>query len=442
MRSASSKVSLAAALAAALAYAAPAGANGRFPASNAVVFAPNDPKLVVVRVTFGLLVSRDGGESWSWVCERAVGFSGIEDPTYAITPSGAIVGATFEGLAVSRDGGCSWAFAEGKGKNALVDVAMRPDGTLVGIASTYDRTIDGGFLYKNEIVVSRDDARSFEAVGAALDPSLLLESVEVAPSDPKRIYLTAVRGEGKTRTGVFLVSEDDARTWKEHPIALAPGELAVYLGPVDPKRPGRAYLRTSGAPEADTRLLVTDDAGKTLREALKVKGPMNGLAITPDGARVFAGGREAGVFTAAADRLAFDKTSSVEVSCLGATADVLWACSSERSGFFVGASTDRGAQFTPRLHLEQLRGPLACVEGSSVAKECVAEWPKLRRELGLDFAPPRDGGADAAAAAAQATAPPAQGPRDEGGQRALYVAIAAVLAALGAGAWVRRRRAG
>ena len=75
-------VSTAALFAASSLVAPDAHANGRFPASNAVFFSPKDPDTQFVRVTFGLLGTRDAGKHWGWVCERAIGFSGLEDPTY------------------------------------------------------------------------------------------------------------------------------------------------------------------------------------------------------------------------------------------------------------------------------------------------------------------------------------------------------------------------
>src|SRR5579862_5677828 len=74
----------------------PALANGRFPASNAIYFAPDDPSFVVLRTTFGLVISHDGGESWGWTCEQAMGVSNptsTEDPALGITQAGAIAAA-------------------------------------------------------------------------------------------------------------------------------------------------------------------------------------------------------------------------------------------------------------------------------------------------------------------------------------------------------------
>ncbi|MBX3225052.1 MAG: hypothetical protein KF795_31335 [Labilithrix sp.] len=370
------------ALVAVLLSAPSARANGRFPASNAVVFDPRDPKAVIVRATFGLLVTRDGGDSWRWICERAIGFSGMEDPTYTVTPKGTLVGGTFSGIAVSRDGGCTFDFAGGPGAHVLSDLAMRPDGAIVGITSVYAKAGDGGSLYDNHLVVSKDDAQSFAVAGGPIDPTLLIESIEVTPSDPVRLYMSAVRGEGDKRTAAFLVSYDDGMSWVERRFDLVGGETAPFIANVDPNHADRVYVRTAGPVDAQTRLLVTDDAGKSWKKVLDSASPLLGFALSPDGKRVFAGARE-GLWSSPTDTFAFTKGSSAEVQCLGASGALLWACSTERSGFVVGASRGTGRSFDAKLHLEEIKGPLECPPSSSVAKQCTAEWPKLRRELGL-----------------------------------------------------------
>jgi hypothetical protein len=78
----------------ALAFSAPqAHANGRFPASQQVVFSPSDPNLVVLRTTYGVLISHDQGCNWDWVCETAIlgTNASVEDPFLGVTSSGAIL---------------------------------------------------------------------------------------------------------------------------------------------------------------------------------------------------------------------------------------------------------------------------------------------------------------------------------------------------------------
>jgi len=430
--------SLLAALAAVATFgvAAPARANGRFPASSAVVFSPVDDANVMVRTTFGLLATHDRGASWGWICERAIGFSGPEDPSYVVTKSGAIVAGLFDGLRVSRDGGCSWSAVK-TDATVFVDLTSRPDGAIVALASSYDRHGDAGSLYKTQLWLSTDDARSFTALGPRFDPTLLGETVEVAASDPSRLYVSAVRGEGTGRQGVLLVSSDGGRKWIERRALLEPKELAPFIAAVDPKHADRIYLRTSASPESPTRLLVTDDAGKTYRTLLGAKGPLLGFALSPDGATVSAGGPDDGLYAGSAEGGALSQVMQasgvkLRVQCLGQSGDVLWACSSEASGFIAGTSRSGGTSFEARLHLRDVKGPLACAEGSAVATECSLDWLKLKGELGVGEAARAgtgtavDGGAAAPGEAART--------RDRG------VLWAAVVAAIGAAALLLRAR--
>jgi photosystem II stability/assembly factor-like uncharacterized protein len=358
-----------------------ARASGRFPASSAVIFDPHDAKTVAVRATFGLLVTHDTGGSWHWICDRAIGFSEAEDPTYVITPKGTLIGATSAGLAVSRDGGCSFELVGGQGTHVLSDLAMRADGELVGVSSVPAK---GSMTaaWDNHLVVSKDDARTFAVSGGPIDPTLSVESLEISASDPVRLYLSAVRGEGEQRTAAFLVSYDAGMSWVERKLDLVGGETAAFVANVDPKNADRVYVRTEGPIDTHARLLVTDDAGKTWKRAFDAVSPVIGVALAEDGKRVFVGARD-GVFASPTDTLAFTKGSSIDAQCLGMTGSTLWACSTERSGFLVGTSRSGGRSFDARLHLDEIKGPLECAPESSVAKLCAAEWPKLRRDLGL-----------------------------------------------------------
>jgi photosystem II stability/assembly factor-like uncharacterized protein len=347
-----------------------AGAAGRFPASSAVVFDPHESKNVLVRTTFGLLGTRDNGDSWRWICDRAIGAASDEDPHYAVTAKGTILAATNAGLAASRDGGCTFAFVGGPGTWPVKVLALRADGEIVGVMSKGS---------DNHLVVSKDDAQTFAVAGGPIDSTVALDGLGLAASDPVRLYLSGTRGEDK-KTAALFVSYDAGMTWVERKSELVAGESFATIAGVDPKNADRVYLR-SGA-DGHGRLLVTDDAGKTWKKAFDSATPIAGFALSDDAKRVFVGTHD-GVSSSPSDPLAFTKGSSIDAQCLGTNGNALWACSTERSGFFVGISRSGGRNFDAKLHLDEIKGPLECAPESSVGKACVQEWSNLRRDLGL-----------------------------------------------------------
>ena len=59
---------------------------------------------ILAGMTFGAVVSHDGGATWHWMCEKAVLYGGLFDPDYAYSSSGAVFATTFDGSLVMRDG--------------------------------------------------------------------------------------------------------------------------------------------------------------------------------------------------------------------------------------------------------------------------------------------------------------------------------------------------
>ncbi|NOU28035.1 MAG: hypothetical protein HOO96_09040 [Polyangiaceae bacterium] len=432
-------------LAALTAAAQGARANGRIPAANQIVVSPDFPETVLLRTTFGLLVSRDAGKKWDWICESGMQYGGAQDPSFGLTKNGTLLASTFEGLTVSRDGFCTFAREGGElARRVFSDLTVRPNDRrqVLALASDYASTSDAGaFAFASQVFRSGDDGSTFTALGPALDTSLLFETVEVAESDPQRLYLSATRTSAGVVSGVLLVSRNGGASYVERAVPLlAPQERAPFVSAVDPKNPDRLYVRTAGQPDAASRLLVSDDAGDTFREVFRTSGPMLGLALTADGATIYAGSTKDGVYAASTQTFAFEKRAAVQVQCLTATEGALWACSNEASGFVAGRSTDGGRTFTPMLRLSGIRGPLACPVGTTT-QTCESEWPRLRQELGIDTT------VDAGTPAKDAGSTTQEGPRAGGSSCSsaadagpgLAVTLGVCVAALGARARKRRR---
>lgn len=373
---------------AALVASRPSLANGRFPAASQLVVDPGDATHLVLRTTYGIVQTMDGGGYWRWLCESSVGYGGIEDPAMGVLDDGTLLAGIGEGLAVSHDRGCDWAFAGGAATGrAIADVTVEKADASHAVALAYG----GG---APSVLETLDGGATWQKAGVDLPADLLPWTIEVAPSDSTRLYVSG----GLSGGGAVLERSDDrGASWTALPIDLGTASSAWIAG-IAPNDPDRVYVRLD---DASDRLVFTEDGGHAFAAIAATFGDMLGFALSPDGAKVAIGGPKDGVSVASTSDHAFASASATAVNCLAWGDGGLYACGIEAAdGFTVGLSTDEGATFAPLHHLSELC-PLECPAGSTTATACDPLWPATVAELavpGSYTCPPlQDGGDDAGA---------------------------------------------
>jgi MYXO-CTERM domain-containing protein len=382
---------------AALLCAPIARANGRFPTPQQIALSPTDPSFMAMMATFGVLVSSDNGATWDWICEQGVGYQSSENPTLGVTDNSVLI-ATFEGLGLSNDRGCTWALPIGGITDPVVDLVVEPSNThsALIISSGYTGQDDAGSTYDTRVWLTQDDGATVAQVGQSLDQDIIPQTIDVAPSDPTRVYVSGTRRIAGVAYGVLLRSTDGAQTFSENDFPLISGDAglidrAPYVSKVDPTNPDRVYVRVDNVD--GTRLLVSDDGLVTTRQVWQAPGvDISAFALSADGTKVYAGtspipGAAAsgptGLYITTSTALSFTtQTWAGQVQCLAVQSDRLLACSAEVSGFTVGASSDEGATWTALLHLNCVNGPLACPATSVVTTQCDPTWPTIQETLG------------------------------------------------------------
>lgn len=368
--------------------AASAQANGRMPGANDLVFNPSEPGRVVARATFGIVQSDDRGASWSWICEQAIDVSGvIADPPLGLTEDGSLVLLPPTGSAlVSHDRGCSWLrmgppLAGRRGADLTVDPS--DDKRLLVLTSTLSGVSDAGFgAYENLLIETRDSSASFQVL-STLPGDFEAETVEIARSDARRIYVSgsdAVDG----RVGVVMRSDDGGQTWLRSTFPLPAGSGSLLISAIHPTDPDRLWLRVSARGDTlgllPARLYSSADKAQSFQLLASTTKGMFGFALSPDGSTLAYGGPSDGLFVGPADgSSAFSKRSGLGVRCLRWREDgLLYACASEPSDpFSVGVSSDQGQNFRPLYRLRDTC-PSACAAGSSFALSCEAAWGQTR----------------------------------------------------------------
>jgi len=164
-----------------------AGANGRPAGTSTINFQQGNPQHIAAGMTFGFLRSEDGGATWKWMCEKAIGYGGTFDPVYAYSPSGAIFATTFDSLTVLRPppkgDNCTFA-ATPAGTTFVSDDKLGPDGAV------YYAAADPADA---KIYRSNDDGMTFPVSGSPGVNNDWWDSMMIAPSNASRIYLTGYR---------------------------------------------------------------------------------------------------------------------------------------------------------------------------------------------------------------------------------------------------------
>ncbi len=377
-------------------------ANGRFPQSSQIVFHPRDARVISARTTFGLVVTHDGGATWSWVCEEALEFRRTEDPPIARMGDGSTLVSLFAGLHRGTPDDCSFTKPDATlGAAVVIDNCVDPS----NVDRAYALTSSGG--RENQPWRSDDDGATWTPVGAPFEASILFETIEVAPSAPSRLYLTGAVPPTSTapRAPFVFRSSDGGLTWERFAFALeltgVQRDKNIFISAVDPVDPDRVYLRVSGDP--DDRLLVSDDGGATFREVLRMP-LLRGFARSDDGATVYAGSDVRGLHRSTDRGETFAPVSGgiERVNCLALRGDELWACGNDYvDGFTLGRSRDRGATFEPVLRFKFIAGVPECAPDSPVTALCGPRFPALRAMFdpggAVDAGVPADagGGADA-----------------------------------------------
>jgi MYXO-CTERM domain-containing protein len=347
----------------------PAAANGRFPAAGQLVVDPGDPSHIVVRTTYGILTTRDAGASWDWICEQAVQWAGQYDPTLAITKDGTVIAGVYDHLGVSHGDTCSWSHAGGFDQKNVVDVSTEKKSPAASVALTSSAL--GANMFVTQYWSSPDNAASWTQAGVDLPSDFQALTIDVAPSNVKRVYVSGLYG--VVASGAIERSANGGASFDRVDIPGSDVDHAPYIAAIDPDDDQRLYVRLSGSPG---RLLESTDGGGTWTEIFKGAGLLKGFALSPDGKKLVVGGESDGVWRAPTSTMKFEKVSSVGVQCLTWSAVGIYACAGEfKDGFTLGFSSDEGATFTSIMHLACLRGPLACGASTEVGKTCPGAWP-------------------------------------------------------------------
>jgi hypothetical protein len=361
-----------------LASAALAHANGRPPYTNGVYFQANDPNSIYVRTTFGLLISHDAGCSFRWTCEDSIGYGGTYDPEYLLGSDGSIYATTYSGLRVSRDGGCTFSTAIPTRYIGAIDLGATGDVWAV----TSDTAVP------NDVVRSTDGGNTFGSAGLE-SPTLLWNSVKVAPTDPMTVYVTGYLGSADAHV---YTTTDAGSDWIEGSLAgVMFGEAAlVSVAAVDPTNAQIVFLVSSGANPPGDLLYRSIDGGSSFTQVLATPEPIMGVAAADGTTVVVAAGLNVGSgasFRSTDGGATFQPLANApQLLCIGKSpSGQLVGCGAnwEPDYMAVAATTDTST-WTKLFRFAELDGVVSCPAGTIDHDDCdVMQWPTIAAQFGV-----------------------------------------------------------
>lgn len=384
-------------------------ANGRPPGTSTITFRQNDDQHVVAGMTFGLVVSADGGATWHWMCERAIQYGGIFDPVYVATREGNVFATTPDTLEGNLNG-CEFV-PTALGTKVVSTLALGPDNAVYAAAadpadSRIYKSTDGGVTFPGEA-----------NPGQAGD---WWSGLGVAPSDPQRVYLAGHRLVGGTRTQLLFRSDDGGATFDPLPMTglTTTEQSEMEVVGIKHDDPDTVYLRVTkqSAGAVSDAIYRSTDGGMSWTMILSKPDTLSFLVRANGDLVAVADAGGMFVSTAPSNGAAWTTLSPpLTANCVEETEDgEVWVCTQNLGPEDAAIMKSRDLMtWTTVLRYQDVDGPVDCPVGTlqrdlcveqRLVTTCATEWCCLRAQLGItadptmcpadvipDYAQPSDG---------------------------------------------------
>jgi hypothetical protein len=378
------------------ALAGGASANGRPPGTSSISFRQGHETDIVAGLTFGLVISRDGGATWAWMCEDAIGYKSAYayDPRFAFTPSGALFATTLTGLKVMRNG-CTFDATPAGGAFISTDL-LGPDRAIYYAAS---QTADPahGIAEDFAIYKSTDDGVTFPT---RLQPPGAVnwwQTLMVAPMDSMRLYLTGYRyvpnpsGPGTIKEHLLLRSDNGGAAWTPLPVTdftLMPNSVIDIVGIA--RDPTHVYARVEFDDNTQSDSIYrSTDAGAHWQRINHKAMSIPAFLVRSNG-DLIVGAQTLGAEISRDNGDHWTPLAGApRINCLAENAaHEIWACTqnyappgmpSDDAGIM--KTTDL-VSWTKVLRYQDLTEAVTCAAGTVQKDTCAAQWCGVCKQLG------------------------------------------------------------
>ena len=360
-----------------LGMAGSALANGRPANTSTINFRQGHEQDIAAGMTFGMVISHDGGTTWHWMCEKAVLYGGMYDPDYAYNTTGALFATTFDGSLVMRDG-CSFAPTQ-FAKKFFSSITQGPDHALYMAAADVPDTM--GNPGDAKIYKSVDNGVVFNAGASAGQINDWYNSIEVAPSDAQRVYLSGYCLTLGVRSWQIYKSTNGGTSFT--PVTstgfTTTDNSTIDIVGIKANQPNTVFVRVSNQTNViGDAIWRSDDSGATWNKILE-KADEIAFVARANGDLV-AATRNSGTFVSAGPNNTTWTTvaGAPHINCLVENAaGEVWACT-QNYGAMQTQSDDAGimkttnlTSWTKVLRYQDILAPVDCAAGTRQHDQCV-----------------------------------------------------------------------
>jgi MYXO-CTERM domain-containing protein len=366
------------AVVAALIATLPAGAaraDGAFPDAQGVLLPADRPNEIMLATTFGVVVSIDAGQTWTYSCEQPG--NGALATFYQVgpPPRDRLFAKTDIALIYSDDRGCTWGKAQGMlaGKAPVDYFPDTANADRVWAVRGADTTTGGSDL----VVESTDGGGTFPTVRFTAAVGDGITGVELARSDANTAYVTL--RSGSNFAPKLAVTKNNGASWDTRDLSTTIGNVGIRLVAIDPTNPSKIFLRitTSGAAAGDG-IALSLDGGMTFVKPQPISLPGGVLSsfVRLSNGTLLAGGVDLVrnvIFRSTDGGMTFTELDAPTVKGLGQRDGRAYIATNNDpmvDGYALGQSNDQGTTWQQMMSFDQVQAISACVKVSCQA-DCV-----------------------------------------------------------------------
>ena len=357
-----------------------ARADGAFPDAQGLLLPADRPNEVMLATTFGVVMSLDGGQTWTYSCEMMT--NGDARGVLQHRPAAArsrVRDHRRRAHLYRRPRlhlGKSRRHARGRPPVDYFPDASNANRVWAALAPA-------GGTGPYTIIESLDAGATFNTVRFTSAAGDAITGVELSKSDANTAYVTL--RSGTNFTPKLAMTKDGGTTWMTRDLSTvaAIGNANIRLVSIDPTNPNKIFLRVSipsGATKGDG-IALSLDGGATFVSPPPVAVPggvLNAFTRLSTGTLLVAGidGIRNVIFRSTNGGMTFTEIDAPLVRGLGQRDGVAYAASSDDAndpnGFALAKSTDDGLTFQPILRFADMKAISSCVK-TICADDCETE---------------------------------------------------------------------